>query len=275
MSTVYLNGEFMPLDKARISPLDRGFLFGDGVYEVIPVYQGKCFLLEEHFLRLTNSLNAIRITPPLTHEAWQHIFNRLIADNGPDQSLYLQITRGPAQKRTHQFPKEVTPTVFVMSGPPVKVNEQGIKAITAPDIRWKNCNIKSLNLLANVLHRQDAEEKGADEGIFIRDGHVTEGCLSNIFVIKNGVIITHPTEPGILPGITRQLIADLAEKHDVPFVQRNIPQAELFSADEVWSTSVGKEITPVIQIDDQPIGAGKPGPVWQKMYDYYQAAKTS
>jgi D-alanine transaminase len=273
MSLVFLNGEFMPQDKARISPLDRGFLFGDGVYEVIPVYKGQCFLLEEHFARLDQSLSAIQLKSPLPHEALKKIFDRLIADNGPDQCIYLQITRGPAQKRTHQFPAQITPTVFAMSGAAVNVKTQGISAITAPDIRWKFCNIKSLNLLPNVLHRQMAEEQGAEEAILIRNGLVTEGCLSNIFIVKNGVIATHPNEPGILPGITRQLLVNLAKKHALPLVEREITEQELFDADEVWSTSVGKEVTSVIEIDKKPIGSGKPGPVSKVMYELYQTLK--
>lgn len=273
MSTVYLNGEFMSQDKARISPLDRGFLFGDGVYEVIPVYQGQCFLLEEHLIRLHNSLDSIHLPISLTDADLNHIFDRLIADNGADQSIYLQITRGPAEKRTHQFPSNITPTVFAMSGTPVQVKTEGIIAITAPDTRWKHCNIKSLNLLANVLHRQTAEEQGAEEAILIRDGLVTEGCLSNIFIVKNGTIATHPNEPGILPGITRQLLVKLAQEHGLPLVERETHESELFSADEVWSTSVGKEVTPIIQINGKPVGTGKPGPIWQKMYDYYQQVK--
>jgi D-alanine transaminase len=273
MNTVFLNGEFMPQDKARVSPMDRGFLFGDGIYEVIPVYQGKCFLLKEHFERLHQSLSSIKLISPLTDLQWEMVFDRLIADNGLDQSLYLQITRGPAEKRTHQFPAIITPTVFAMSGSPVKVQTQGIPAITAPDTRWKFCNIKSLNLLANVLHRQTAEEVGAQEAILIREGLVTEGCLSNIFIVKNGVIATHPNEPGILPGITRQLLVKLAKQHHLPLVEREITEAELFNADEVWSTSVGREVTAITQINDRPVGHGTPGPIWQKMYEYYQAIK--
>jgi D-alanine transaminase len=273
MSLVFLNGEFMPQDKARISPLDRGFLFGDGVYEVIPVYHGLCFLLQEHFDRLDQSLAAIQLKSPYSHEEFKKIFERLIAENGQDQSIYLQMTRGPAEKRTHQFPTTVLPTVFAMSGAPVNVKTQGIIAITAPDTRWKFCNIKSLNLLANVLHRQMAEEQGAEEAILIRNGLVTEGCLSNIFIVKDGVIATHPNEPGILPGITRQLLVKLAKQHHIPLVEREITEDELFTADEVWSTSVGKEVTSVIEINKKPIGTGKPGPVAKAMYDYYQTVK--
>lgn len=273
MSTVFLNGEFMSQDKARISPMDRGFLFGDGIYEVLPVYKGKCFLLKEHFARLHQSLDAIGLFSPLSDIEWENVFNRLIAENGPEQTIYFQITRGPSEKRTHQFPSSPTPTVFAMSGTPIQVKTQGIKAITAPDIRWKFCNIKSTNLLANVLIRQTAEEQQAEEAILIRDGFVTEGCLSNIFIVKEGEIATHPNEPGILPGITRQILVDLAHQHHIPLRERTIREEELFDADEVWSTGTGKEITAVTQINGRPVGSGKPGPVWQKMYDYFQQAK--
>lgn len=273
MSLVYLNGEFMPQEQARISPLDRGFLFGDGVYEVIPVYKGECFLLPEHFVRLDNSLEAIHLKSPLSRADLTQIFDRLIQENGPDQTIYLQITRGPAEKRTHQFPAQITPTVFVMSGAAVNVKRQGIIAITAPDIRWKFCNIKSLNLLPNVLHRQRAEEEGAEEAILIRDGLVTEGCLSNIFIVKDGVLITHPNEPGILPGITRQLLLNLAKQNKIPCLEREITEHELFDADEVWSTSVGKEVTSVIEINKKPIGTGQPGPLSKVMYELYQTLK--
>lgn len=273
MNTVYLNGEFMDQNEARISPLDRGFLFGDGIYEVIPVYHGRCFLLDDHMARLDRSLKAIDLPSPLSDQQWQAVFDRLIQENGPDQSIYLQITRGIAPKRTHQFPPKITPTVFAMSGSPISVKLEGITAITAPDTRWKFCNIKSINLLANVLHRQDAEEKGAGEAILIRNGLVTEGTMSNIFIVKNGIIATHPNEPGILPGVTRKLLVELAQQHDIPLEEREISEKELFDADEVWSTGTGKEVTAVIEIDGKKIGSGKPGPVWQKMYDYFQNAK--
>jgi D-alanine transaminase len=273
MGLVYLNGEFLPQDQARVSPLDRGFLFGDGVYEVIPVFKGQCFLLKEHFARLEQSLAAIQLPSPLSEADWEKVFDRLIAENGPEQSLYLQITRGPAEKRTHQFPPEVHPTVFAMSSSLTPVKTQGIKAITAPDTRWKCCNIKSLNLLANVLHRQLAEEQGAEEAIMIRDGFVTEGCLSNIFIVKNGVIVTHPNEPGILPGITRQILVKIAEQERISLVERPIREEELFEADEVWSTSVGKEVTPVIEINGRPVGSGAPGPLCKAMYAHYQRLK--
>jgi D-alanine transaminase len=273
MNTVFLNNEFMSQDKARISPLDRGFLFGDGIYEVLPVYKGKCFLAKEHFERMHQSLDAIKLFSPLSDEEWHAVFDRLIQDNGAEQTIYLQITRGVAQKRTHQFPQKVVPTVFAMSGSPIQVKTQGITTITAPDTRWKFCNIKSINLLPNVLYRQMADEQDAEEAILIRDGLVTEGCLSNIFIIKEGVMITHPNEPGILPGITRKILLDIAHQHQIPCEEREIHEEELFTADEVWSTGTGKEITAVIKINDTLIGSSKPGPLWKKMYEYFQEAK--
>lgn len=273
MSTAYLNGEFIPLTEARISPLDRGFLFGDGVYEVTPVYQGQCFCLDEHFLRLEQSLKGIQLPMPLSRRELSSIFQRLIDENGLDQSLYLQITRGPEETRNHVFPEMMKPTVFAMSLPRAKVKTDGIKAITAKDNRWKYCYIKSINLLPNILQRQEAEMQGAQETIFIRDGFMTEGSSSNIFLVLNGTIVTPPNEDGILPGITRNQLIELAKTHNIPIEVRDVPESDLTQADEIWASSVTKEITPITHLNNQPVGLGKPGPVWQTMYNYYQEIK--
>lgn len=273
MSTAYLNGEFIPLTEARISPLDRGFLFGDGVYEVTPVYQGIPFCLEEHFLRLEQSLKAIGIPSPLSRDEYTNIFQKLIDDNGQDQCLYLQITRGADVTRKHQFPEKIHPTVFAMTLTRHPVNMSGIKAITAKDNRWKYCYIKSINLLPNILESQEAAAKGAQETIFIRDGLVKEGSSSNIFLVKNNEIYTPPNEDGILPGITRNQIIELANKHNMPIHIQDVPESALHTADELWATSVSKEATPIISLNNQPVGLGKPGPVWQTMYNYYQEIK--
>ena len=214
---VYLNGKYLPLDEAKVSVLDRGFIFGDGVYEVIPAYGGKALRFEHHMQRLQNSLDAVRITNPLTNEQWQEIINKLItATDSQDQSVYLHVTRGVAS-RDHQFPDDAQPTVFVMSNVlhPVdsKLLEKGISAVTLDDIRWQHCNIKAIALLPNILLRQQAVDKNAKEAILIRDGNMTEGAASNVFIVKDGVIKTPPKDNKLLPGITRDLVVELAHNH--------------------------------------------------------------
>jgi len=271
---VYLNGEFLPLSEARIPVLDRGFIFGDGVYEVIPVYAGNLFRLSEHLQRLENSLNGIKLPNPLTHQQWVEILETVVnRNNGGDQSLYLQITRGPA-KRNHNFPEQIKPTVFIMSdpletGPP----SPGVKAITCADIRWQYCDIKSIALLANVLLRQQAIEVGAAEAILIRDGYVMEGAASNVFIVVDGVAITPPKSQFILPGITRDLILEAMQAAQLPCREANIPETQLRSADEIWLTSSTREILPIIALDDKIIGTGEPGAVWSKVWHIYQEYK--
>jgi D-alanine transaminase len=270
-----LNGVFLPLEDARVSVLDRGFLFGDGVYEVIPVYGGRLFRLAHHLKRLDNSLSGVRIANPLTHEQWQSVLEELVARNeGSDQAVYLKVTRGADSKRDHAFPADITPTVFAMSTPMPGARdlgkETGITAITLPDIRWKLCNIKAITLLPNVMLRQQAIEAGSAEAILINGGYAIEGAASNLFIVKHGVLITPPKGNALLPGITRDLILELAASNAIPFREADIHEDELFDADEVWLTSSTREISPVISIDDKPVGNGKPGPLWQRMSELYQ-----
>ena len=277
--TVYLNGEYLPLNEAKISVLDRGFIFGDGVYEVIPAYGGKALRFEHHMQRLQNSLDAVRIINPLSNIQWHEIIDKLIIETGPqDQSIYLHITRGVAQ-RDHSFPHNSKHTIFAMSNTLDSVNPEllktGISAVTLDDIRWQYCNIKAISLLPNILLRQQAVDKGAAEAILIRDGNMTEGAASNVFIVSNGVIKTPPKDKKLLPGITRDLIVELAQKYDMPIKETAISEKEFLSANEIWLTSSTKEVLPVTKINEQLIGNGKPGPIWQDMYDKYQNYKDS
>jgi len=278
MSIVYLNGAYLPLEDARISVLDRGFLFADGVYEVIPAYGGHLLRLQEHLQRLQSNLDAIRMDNPMSHSEWQAILQRLLDENaGEDQSIYLQVTRGVAATRNHAFPEVVTPTVFVMATQLSKVDKEqlrpGVSAITLDDIRWKACNVKSISLLGNILLRQQAHDKNAAEAILINDGKAVEGAASNVFIVRDGVLITPPTSHCLLPGITRDLILELARNNQMPCEERDISAQELATADEVWLTSSTREIMPVIELDGQPVANGKAGPIWEKMIDIYQQYK--
>ncbi|MCK4709838.1 MAG: D-amino acid aminotransferase [Gammaproteobacteria bacterium] len=275
---VYLNGEFKVISEASVSVLDRGFLFGDGVYEVIPAYGGRLLRLDSHLQRLQNSLDGIRLENPLSSSQWVNILNNLIEKNqGQDQSLYLQVTRGVAAQRNHNFPDQVKATVFAMSNElhpmPRSTAEQGIEAVTLDDIRWHACNIKSTALLANTLLKQQATDKGAGEAILIRDGFATEGSASNIFIVLDGVIITPPTGPLLLPGITRDLVLELARTHDMPCQERDIKESELRNANEIWITSSTREVVPVLKLDGEIVGDGVAGSVWQHMIDIYQQYK--
>jgi D-alanine transaminase len=275
-ATVYLNGEFLPADEAKISVLDRGFVFGDGVYEVIPVYGGRLFRLPHHLERLDHSLEGIRLANPLGHDYWQAVLQELVQRNGDgDQSLYLQVTRGVAE-RDHSFPPEAEPTVFAMSKPVAEVAPElraGIDAITVEDIRWKWCNIKAIALLPNILLRQQAVDNGAGEAIMLRDGFVTEGAASNIFIVNNGVVLTPPKSNLLLPGITRDLVVELCADNGVPCVEGAISEMQLRAAEEIWITSSTKEIVPVTRLDGEPVGNGRPGPLWQQLIGLYQEYK--
>lgn len=269
---VYLNGEFLPLSQAKISVLDRGFLFGDGVYEVVPVYGGKPLRLPEHLRRLERSLAGIRMAPPLSDSQWEAIFGRLIQGD-EDQSIYLQVTRGVGPKRDHAFPKDVPPTVFAMCNALAPIPASGVKAITVPDIRWQWCHIKAITLLANVLQRQQAVDEGCAEAILVRDGYAIEGAASNLFAVVDGVLLTAPKGNDILPGITRDLVVELAQAHAIPSQERKISLEELARAEEVWITSSTREVLPVIELDGKPVGLGEPGPVWARMDALYQQRK--
>jgi D-alanine transaminase len=271
---VYLNGEFLPLEEARIPVLDRGFIFGDGVYEIIPVFARHLFRFPEHWERLEKSLNHIKLPNPLSKEQWIEILETVIARNeSEDQAIYLQITRGPA-KREHNFPANVNPTVFIMSEPlETKPPPTNAKAITCADTRWQQCDIKSIALLANVLLRQQAVEQGSVEAILIRDGYVMEGAASNVFIVTDGTAITPPKNQFILPGITRDLILEVMKAAQLPIREANIPEALLRNADEIWITSSTREIIPITMLDDKPVGTGEPGQLWSQVLQLYQAYK--
>jgi D-alanine transaminase len=275
--TVYLNGEFMPLDKARVPVLDRGFIFGDGVYEVIPAYSRRPFRLPQHLQRLGRSLEAIRLANPLGDAEWTQLIGDIIARNaGEDQSVYLQVTRGVA-KRDHAFPKDAKPTVFVMSGPLVtparELVENGVPCITGTDYRWLKCDVKSVSLLGNCLLRQSAADAGAAEIVLFRNGHLTEASASNVFVIRNGTLLSPPKTHLILPGITYDVVLELAAAIGIPIELRAVPEAEVRSADELWLTSSTREVQAIASLDGKPVGTGKPGPVFRKLYQAFQEYK--
>ncbi|MGX2041995.1 D-amino acid aminotransferase [Methylocaldum sp. MU1018] len=269
---VYLNGDYLPLNEAKVSVLDRGFLFGDGVYEVVPVYGGRPFRLDEHLRRLDSSLRGIRMTNPLSDDRWAEIFDRLITGEH-DQYIYLQVTRGAAPKRDHAIPADVRPTVFVMCSAITPIPVDGVRAVTLDDIRWQWCHIKAITLLANVLLRQEAVDRGAAEAILVRDGWITEGAASNVFAVIDGVLTTPPKGSDLLPGITRDLVLELARENGVPAVERRIQLDDLKRAPEIWLTSSTREILPVIELDGVAVGRGEPGPLWPQMQAVYQAYK--
>jgi D-alanine transaminase len=274
MALVYINGEYLPPEQARISPFDRGFLFGDGIYEVIPVFGGKPFRFKEHFDRLDKSLSEIGMRNPLTREQWQDIFSRLCTETGTaDQSIYLQITRD------HRFPENVTPTVFAYSKPlnppPVKPHE-GITCITASDWRWQRCDIKSISLLGSVLPAEQAARANAREAILIRDGIVWEGASSNVFAVIDGVLRTAPIGRYLLGGITRDVIVELMEQNPkIAFTEKAFTEAEMRRASEVWISSSTREILPVTTLDGMPVGNGQVGDVYKQVWNLYVAFRQS
>ncbi|HZV62370.1 MAG TPA: D-amino acid aminotransferase [Methylophilaceae bacterium] len=280
--TVYLNGKFLPIEQAYVPVLDRGFIFGDGVYEVIPVYSGHPFRLREHLKRLDQSLTAIRLPNPHDAYTWERLIRELLVPNMAcsseykDISLYLQVTRGPAP-RDHAFPIEVVPTVFMMCSPLVTpsaaIREQGVAAVSADDFRWDRCDIKAISLLPNVLLRQMAVDASAVETVLFRDGILTEGAVSNIFAVENGVILAPPKDNHMLPGITYDLILELAEANDIPLEIGHFEEVRIRAADELWTTSSAREILPITTLDGKPIAGGKPGPVFKRMYEIYQNYK--
>lgn len=278
--TVYLNGQFLPLEEAKISPLDRGFLFGDGAYEVIPVYSRRPFRIDEHLRRLQATLDGIRLPNPHTQAEWREKVLRIIAEAGfADQSVYIQVTRGADVKRDQAFPPGVSPTVFIFTAPLVPPSDalraSGVAAITALDIRWLRCDLKAVSLLANVLLRQQAIDIDCAETIMLREGYLTEGAASNIFIVRDGRLLTPPKDHRMLAGITYDVVLELAQRHGMPFEVREISEAELRSADEVWMTSSTREVLPITQLDGKPVGhgeqAGRPGPAAAQMHAWYVA----
>lgn len=274
MAIVYLNGKYVPLEEASISVLDRGFTFGDGVYEVFLVYRKQIFRFEDHMRRLDDSLAAIYMKNPLSREQWREILMTLVAGNSAaDQSLYLQVTRGVSE-RDHAITLAQTPTIFAMSKPlPQRDLTRGINAITLEDIRWMFCHIKAITLLPSVLLRYQATQAGATEAILLRDGIVTEGAASNVFIVHGGIIKTPPKDHSLLAGITRDLVLELLVDAGLPCAETRVCREDLMAAEEVWITSSTWEIVPVIRLDDRPVGDGKPGPQWQRAYKIYQDFK--
>ncbi len=273
---VYLNGQYLPIEEAKISVMDRGFLFGDGVYEVIPAYAGHLFRLEDHLQRLDNSLKSIRLQNPHSRDEWRNLLTPLLKA-GVDLSIYLQITRGTAPKRDHAFPQQVTPTVFAMASGinPYADHDNGVKAISMEDSRWKLCDTKAITLLANVLLRQAAVDQGCAEALLFKDGYLTEGAASNAFAVIGGVLLTPPLSPSILPGITRDIILEIARKNNIPCSEQAISKADINTASEIWVTSSTREIIPVVELDGEQIGTGKPGLLWQTFYKLFQDYKLS
>ena len=281
MITAYVDGAFLPLAEARVSPMDRGFLFGDGAYEVIPVYSRRAFRLDEHVARLGNTLAAMRLANPHGADEWKAIILEIVARNPwDDQSVYLQVTRGADTKRNHAFPgPEVKPTVFLMSEPLITPSAEqlatGIAAVSAADIRWLRCDLKTVSMLANCLLRQHAIDHGCMETVLFRDSFLTEGAASSIFVCKDGVLLVPPKSHLMLPGITYDVVLELARRHGMKHEVREVLEAEVRSADELWMTSSTKEVLPITALDGRPVGDGKPGPMGRQMYAWYQDFKNT
>jgi len=279
--TVYLNGEFMPIEQAKIPVLDRGFIFGDGVYEVIPVYSRRPFRLAEHLARLEASLSATRIANPYPRSRWSGLLEQIIAAHPwEDQSVYLQVTRGVAP-RNHLFPKALTPTVFMMADALVTPTEAQVKsgaaAVVLPDFRWLRCDIKSVSLLGNCLLRTLADDQGAIESILVRDGFLTEASASNVFIVRGGTVLAPPKSHLILPGITYDVVLEILRANNIPHEIRPVTEHELRTAGEIWVTSSAKEVLAITTLDGNPVGkgatAGRPGPVFERMHTLYQEFK--
>lgn len=275
---VWLDGRLMPLAEARISPLDRGFLFGDGAYEVLPIYDGRAYRFDAHMKRLDRSLGEIRMKPPLGRDAWLGAFGALVHGNGGgDQLLYVQVTRGVEAERNHVPQPDTRPTIFasVQKLPVISAEaiEKGVAGVTAEDIRWARCDIKSTSLLGNVLLRWLAADAGATETILKRGGIVTEGSASSVHVVKGGVVVTPPQTNAVLPGTTRGVIFELAEREGVPFERRAVNEGELRTADEILIASAGGGIRAITTLDGKRVGVGVPGPVYRKIYAAFLATR--
>jgi len=277
--TVYLNGQFLPLEEAKVSVLDRGFIYGDGVYELVPVYGRRPYRLRQHLARLQRSLDGIRLANPHTDAEWEAIIAGLIGRMAfADQGVYLQVTRGAA-KRDHAFPAGVAPTVFMMSNPlalPSREQiERGVAVVTAADERWLHCDLKTISLLGNVLARQLAVDAGATETVLFRNGYLTEASASNVLLVRDGVIVAPPKDNQILPGITYDVAFELAREAGLPIQVRPVPKEEALAADEMWLSSSTKEVLAVTSLDGRPFGGGKPGPVFRKVHALFQASKAA
>lgn len=276
---VYLNGEYLPIEQASVSVMDRGFLFGDAVYEVIPVFGKHMLRLADHLQRLHNSMTLASMQSPMSEAEWTQLFVDLLEKNpGADRAVYLQVTRGVYPKRDLSIKPEYKPTVFAMvihtTPMPMVEIEKGLRTVTIEDFRWHACHIKSTSLIANVMLRQQATAGEVSDAILVRaGGEVTEGTASNVFIVQQGVIVTPPKSNHLLPGITRDLVLDLAEQNGLPCEVRNIDLDELESADEIWLTGSIREIAPVLELNGKAVADGQPGPVWRKMIAIYQQHK--
>lgn len=279
MGLVYLNGEYLPAEEARVPVMDRAYLFGDAIYEVVPAFNGRLFAVDEHFDRLDRSLAEVRMKNPLSRAEWTAIFARLLeANGGGHMGVYLQVSRGVAPLRDHVFSPDIAPSVFVMANP-VKTTLMSvddlkpISAILCEDIRWHRCDIKATALLANVLLKQQAMDAGAYEAILVRDGHALEGAASNLFVVLDGVVRTAPNGPEILGGITRNVLLDIAPAAGLACREEAVTTFELARASEIWMTSSTREIMPVTVLDGKPVGDGDIGPVCRRMAEAYLRRK--
>ena len=285
----YLNGDYTTLPHAKISVMDRGFIFGDGVYEVVPVYGGKPFRFAEHMARLDRSLAALRIANPLSHADWLVLADTLVAaylksapaqsapgSTASDQLVYIQITRGVAM-RDHIMPAQITPTVFAMTNlmkpPTAQERAEGVACVTADDFRWAKAHIKSTSLLGAVFARQISAVEGATETILFRDGFMSEAAACNVWVVKDGKVLGTPKDNLVLEGIRYGLIESLCQQAGIPFELRRVSRAEVLAADEVLLSSATKEVLPVTRIDGAPVGSGKPGPIYARLHAGYQLAK--
>lgn len=276
---VYLNGNFIEKDKAFVSVMDRGFLFGDGVYEVFPAYNRKIIGLDSHLNRLQDGLDAISIKNPHTKNEWKDLINKIISfdSNNRNQAIYLQISRGSDENRKHTY-GELKPTVYIQSSA-INPREKstllnGLSAITREDIRWLKSNTKATSLLANTLYAQEAKNNDAEETILYRDGIVTEASSSNVFIVKSNCIYTHPKGPNILPGITREKVIECAKVNNITVNESSFTKEQLMDADEVWISSSTREIIPITIIDGIQISDGFAGPIWSEVYDQYQSLKS-
>jgi D-alanine transaminase len=276
---LYLNGDYIAVKKAKISVFDRGFMFGDGVYEVIPVYSGKLLRSESHLARLQHSLEAIDIPNPLSTVQWLEIFSTLIEQNFPDLDslIYLQITRGTMEKRDHAWPPDMQPNVLVTCTEQEYATQDsataGEKAITLDDTRWSDCHIKTINLLPNALLHQQAIGQGAIEAILIRDGFAIEGSQSNLFTVRDDIVITPPKSRYMLGGITREIVLELCQVNKIICREKSISEDELHHADEIWLSSSTREILPIVTLNRHAVGGGRPGVVWQQVIQLYQDYK--
>lgn len=271
MPIAYLNGHYLPREQAQISVMDRGFLFGDGVYEVIPVYDGKMFKLNEHLKRLQHSLDSVLLDCGQSMAEIETMLAKLIELNGGGNiHVYLQVTRGASPERRHDLPQEYQATVlaFTLAMPTINYDKAkaGLSAVTLEDMRWQRCDIKAITLLPNVLLNHQAVSAGVDTAILIKDGHAIEGTASNLFVVVGDTIITPPLGKDILSGITRQALIDLARDNGINVIEKSILKDSLYRADEIWMTSSTKEIIPIVELDGQTIGIGCGGPLWEKVY---------